>query len=157
VRAELEIPGDWLFPSTKTGKPWGKVAQYNAAQQVLKDAGIDVAEGGSFRLRHTFALRKLRRGKTAIGRGTLDGHRQRGATWSATRVCCTRPRTWCDRPTRRGASDEGFACAGHDPANPLSRPLFSGRHEATVSVHGRPFRSLATNREPAVSGQRGAS
>jgi integrase len=65
VRAELEIPGDWLFPSTKTGKPWGKVAQYNAAQQVLEDAGIDVAEGGSFRLRHTFALRQLRRGKPA--------------------------------------------------------------------------------------------
>jgi len=64
VRAELAIPGNWLFPSTKTGKPWGKVAQYNAAQQVLEDAGIDVAEGGSFRLRHTFALRQLRRGRS---------------------------------------------------------------------------------------------
>lgn len=30
VRAEQSIPGSMLFPSTKrTGKPWGKVAQYN--------------------------------------------------------------------------------------------------------------------------------
>ena len=62
VRAELQVQGDWLFP-TKMGRPWGKVAQYNAAQQVLEDAGVAVVVGGSFRLRHTFALRQLRRGK----------------------------------------------------------------------------------------------
>ena len=64
VRAEQGIPGSMVFPSTKgTGKPWGKVAQYNAAKEVLQAAGIDDVEGGSFRLRHTFALRQLRRGK----------------------------------------------------------------------------------------------
>jgi integrase len=65
VRAEQGIPGEMLFPSTKsTGKPWGKVAQYNAAKEVLTSAAIDDVEGGSFRLRHTFALRQLRRGKS---------------------------------------------------------------------------------------------
>jgi AcrR family transcriptional regulator len=35
----------------------------------------------------------------------------------------------------------------------MNRSPFGGRHEATVSViHGRPVRSLATNREPAVGG-----
>ncbi|MET0211100.1 MAG: site-specific integrase [Burkholderiaceae bacterium] len=63
VRLEVGIPGPWLFPSTRTGKPWGKGAQYLAAKQVLEDAGMDAADGGSFRLRHTFALRQLRRGR----------------------------------------------------------------------------------------------
>ena len=35
----------------------------------------------------------------------------------------------------------------------VNRTPFGGRHEATMSViHGRPVRSLATNREPAVGG-----
>jgi integrase len=39
VRAEQGIPGSMVFPSTKsTGKPWGKVAQYNAAKEVLRAA-----------------------------------------------------------------------------------------------------------------------
>ena len=64
VRAEQGVPGLMVFPSTKsTGKPWGKVAQYNATKEVLRAAGVDDVEGGSFRLRHTFALRQLRRGK----------------------------------------------------------------------------------------------
>jgi integrase len=64
VRAEQGIPGSMVFPSTKSsGKPWGKVAQYNAAKEVLQAAGVDDVEGGSFRLRHTFALRQLRRGR----------------------------------------------------------------------------------------------
>jgi integrase len=63
VRTEQQVPGVMLFPSTRgTGKPWGKVAQYNAAKAVLQAAGIDDPDGGSFRLRHTFALRQLRRG-----------------------------------------------------------------------------------------------
>lgn len=66
VRSEQGVPGSMLLPSTKsTGKPWGKVAQYNAAREVLDAAGLDDLEGGSFRLRHTFALRQLRRGKSA--------------------------------------------------------------------------------------------
>jgi len=38
VRAEQGIGGDWLFPSTRSGKPWGKVAQYEAARHVLDTA-----------------------------------------------------------------------------------------------------------------------
>ncbi len=62
TRARLEVPGPWLFPSTRTGKPWSKVAQYSAARQVLTDAGLPDAAGGSFVLRHTFAVRQLQRG-----------------------------------------------------------------------------------------------
>lgn len=64
VRSEQQIPGSMLFPSTRsTGKAWGKVAQYNAAKEVLSATGLEDVEGGSFRLRHTFALRQLRKGK----------------------------------------------------------------------------------------------
>jgi len=63
IRADQDIPGQALFPSTKTGKAWGKVSQYNATKEVLLAAGIAHLEGGSFRLRHTFALRQLRRGR----------------------------------------------------------------------------------------------
>ena len=62
VRVEARVQGDFLFPSTRTGKPWGKESQYKCARAVLQDAGLDSSEGGSFRLRHTFALRQLRRG-----------------------------------------------------------------------------------------------
>ena len=62
IRAEQKIPGKALFPSTRTGKVWSKVSQYNATKEVLLAAGVDDVEGGSFRLRHTFALRQLRRG-----------------------------------------------------------------------------------------------
>ena len=63
LRAAQGIPGSMLFPSTRsTGKPWGKVAQYNATRAVLTAAALDDVDGGSFRLRHTFALRQLRKG-----------------------------------------------------------------------------------------------
>ena len=62
VRAEVGIEGEFLFPSTRSGKPWSKLSHYKCARQVLEDAGLDSSEGGSFRLRHTFALRQLRRG-----------------------------------------------------------------------------------------------
>jgi integrase len=66
VRSQQSIPGAMVFPSTRsTGKPWGKVAQYNAVKEVLAAARVDDVDGGSFRLRHTFALRQLRRGKSA--------------------------------------------------------------------------------------------
>lgn len=66
LRKQLGIPGDWLLPSTRTGKPWGKVAQYEAGCTVLAAAGIPArASGGSFRLRHSFALRQLNRGHAA--------------------------------------------------------------------------------------------
>ena len=65
VRTEARILGDFLFPSTRSGKPWSKESQYKAAKQVLEEAGLDSRDGGSFRLRHTFALRQLRRGTDA--------------------------------------------------------------------------------------------
>ena len=72
VRAEQGIPGSMVVPSTRsTGKPWGKVPQYLTAKDVLAVAGIDGTEGGSFRLRHTFALRHLRRGHGAGRSGPM--------------------------------------------------------------------------------------
>lgn len=62
VRSEARIEGNFLFPSTRTGKQWHKESHYKCAKRVLEDAGLDSSEGGSFRLRHTFALRQLRRG-----------------------------------------------------------------------------------------------
>lgn len=62
VRSEVGIAGPYLFPSTRTGKQWQKPSQYECAKRVLEEAGTDSREGGSFRLRHTFALRQLRRG-----------------------------------------------------------------------------------------------
>lgn len=64
VREQHSIQGVMLFPSTKSGKPWGRCAQVEASKSVLIDAGIDDVDGGSFRLRHTFAIRQLRRGKS---------------------------------------------------------------------------------------------
>ena len=64
VRAEARIAGEYLFPSTRSGKPWSKESQYKAAREVLEEAGLDSSEGGSYRLRHTFALRQLRRGSS---------------------------------------------------------------------------------------------
>lgn len=61
-RNALQMAGGALFPAARTGRPWGKVAQYAAAKAVLSSAGVPDTEGGSFKLRHTFALRQLRRG-----------------------------------------------------------------------------------------------
>lgn len=65
VRQELGIPGHWLFPSTRSkGTQWGKIGQYEATRALLLAAGWteQEAKGGSFRLRHTFAVRQLQRG-----------------------------------------------------------------------------------------------
>ncbi|MGJ7506553.1 tyrosine-type recombinase/integrase [Variovorax sp. GT1P44] len=62
VRSERGIPGAMLFPSTATGKPWSKQSHYSATRQLLAEAGLDGNEGGTFKLRHTFAMRQLRRG-----------------------------------------------------------------------------------------------
>lgn len=63
-RTALAIAGPWLFPATRTGKPWSKPAQYVALCDVLAQAGWppEQVKGGAFRLRHTFALRQLRKG-----------------------------------------------------------------------------------------------
>ena len=62
ARQTIQMAGPMLFPATSSGRPWGKVAQYMAAKSVLTDAGLQDTEGGSFKLRHTFALRQLKRG-----------------------------------------------------------------------------------------------
>lgn len=65
VRNRFVRAGDFVFPATRTGKPWSKNSQYAAVRDVLDASGIDksLVPGGSFRLRHTFALRQLRRGR----------------------------------------------------------------------------------------------
>lgn len=65
VRTAHAIPGTNLLPSTRTGKPWGNVSLYEATKLVMRGSGLDqsLEKGGSFRLRHTFALRQLRRGQ----------------------------------------------------------------------------------------------
>lgn len=65
TRCALQISGTVLFPASRSGRPWGKVTQYSAAKAVLAAAGLQDGEGGSFKLRHTFALRQLRRGTPA--------------------------------------------------------------------------------------------
>jgi len=76
LRQDEALGGDWLLPSTRSGKPWGKVAQYESARRVLADAGLDPDGGGSFRLRHSFALRQLQHGhdpaRVAIWLGVVD-------------------------------------------------------------------------------------
>lgn len=61
LRTDLGIPGDWLLPSTKSGKPWGKTAQFESVANVFESAGLTGLKGGSYRLRHTFAVRQLAR------------------------------------------------------------------------------------------------
>ncbi len=65
VRSDMQIPGEVLLPSTRTGKPWSKQSHYAATRQLLEEAGLDSNQGGTFRLRHTFALRQLHRGTAA--------------------------------------------------------------------------------------------
>lgn len=77
VRAQAGLPtapratpkgdttGPFLFPG-RSGQQWGKVAHYDAVKDVMVAAGVDepdAASGGAFRLRHTFAIRQLRRRK----------------------------------------------------------------------------------------------
>lgn len=78
TRADLGLPssscpsangqpqGPFLFPG-RAGKPWGKMSHYEAVKQVMEASGVDdpqSASGGAFRLRHTFALRQLRRNRS---------------------------------------------------------------------------------------------
>jgi integrase len=62
VRTEAAIAGEFLFPSTRSGTQWQKISQYKCSREVFEQAGLALSEGGSFRLRHTFALRQLRKG-----------------------------------------------------------------------------------------------
>ena len=93
VRAEAAIAGEFLLPSTRTGKPWSKLSHYQCARQVLEDAGLDSSEGGSFRLRHTFAIRQLRRGTDPV-----QVARWLAFATCAAALCCERD--GCDPPRR---------------------------------------------------------
>ena len=66
VRALQELPGPLLFPSTRKGGPWSKGSHSTLINEVLDDSGIDkrLVAGGAFRLRHTFALRQLAKGRS---------------------------------------------------------------------------------------------
>lgn len=65
VRAEHGIPGEYVFASTAAGKPWSHPACHASCKAVLEEAGFSPdAAGGLFKLRHTFALRQLAKGKT---------------------------------------------------------------------------------------------
>lgn len=66
VRASLNIPGAMALPSTRTGKPWSKNSHYKTTKEVLRAAGISEVEGGTYRLRHTFVLRQLRRNASPL-------------------------------------------------------------------------------------------
>jgi hypothetical protein len=57
---QLSVPLDPFWKALE------QEAQYKSAKQVFEEAGLDAADGGSFRLRHTFALRQLRRGTDAV-------------------------------------------------------------------------------------------
>ena len=61
LREELEIPGDWLLPSTRTGKQVAKTTIFNGVEEVLDAAALHGFKGGGYLLRHTFAMRQLAR------------------------------------------------------------------------------------------------
>lgn len=76
-RDALAIPGNMLFPSTKlTGRPWGKVSHYNAVKEFLCASGVNAPDSSAYTLRHTYALRQLRRGiephRVAAALGVTD-------------------------------------------------------------------------------------
>lgn len=61
--AKGEPQGPFLFPG-RGGQLWAKMSHYEAVKQVMEASGVDDPQsgsGGAFRLRHTFALRQLRR------------------------------------------------------------------------------------------------
>lgn len=86
TRTALVFDGPLLFPAARDGRPWGRVAQYNAAKAVLGAAGVSSADGGSYRLRHTFALRQLRRGTSPDQVARWLGMADAGALWRYRRV-----------------------------------------------------------------------
>ena len=64
MREEQGIAGDFVFPSRKSGGQWSDTRCYETTREVLEHAGLDNVEGGVFKLRHTFALRQLARGRS---------------------------------------------------------------------------------------------
>lgn len=64
VRAEQNIGGHFVFPSTRDGKQWSDTRCFLSCREVLAAAGVASDAGGLFKLRHTFALRQLSHGKS---------------------------------------------------------------------------------------------
>lgn len=64
IRAQQDIPGYYLFPSTMNGTQWSHTRCFEASRDVLEGAKLGKDAGGLFKLRHTFALRQLRKGKS---------------------------------------------------------------------------------------------
>lgn len=65
VRKAHALGGGFMFPATLAGKQWGKQSQYKCTKAELALAGVAVDEGGTFKLRHTFAVRCLRKGHSS--------------------------------------------------------------------------------------------
>ncbi|MGH8809614.1 MAG: tyrosine-type recombinase/integrase, partial [Noviherbaspirillum sp.] len=63
VRAAHRIAGNFIFPSTLSGKPLSHTSCHETCKAVLAGAGFVNDSGGVFKLRHTFALRQLASGK----------------------------------------------------------------------------------------------
>lgn len=63
VRETVSLPGRLAFPGDARGGAWTKDDHYDGVRRVLRAAGLgdEALAGGSFRLRHTFAKRQLRR------------------------------------------------------------------------------------------------
>ena len=66
VRAEQQIPGTFVFPSTRAGRAWSHTGCFESCKAVLAAAGPGQETGGVFKLRHTFALRQLTKGKSEV-------------------------------------------------------------------------------------------
>lgn len=66
VRAQQEIPGNYVFPSTGGGREWSHTRCFEACKAVLAGAGLSTESGGLFKLRHTFALRQLAKGRSEV-------------------------------------------------------------------------------------------
>jgi site-specific recombinase XerD len=64
VRTQQGIPGNYVFPSTMNGTQWSHTRCFEASRDVLEAAKLGKDAGGLFKLRHTFALRQLRKGKS---------------------------------------------------------------------------------------------
>jgi integrase len=86
TRSALAFEGSRLFPAALDGRPWSRVAQYNAAKAVICAAGMSSADGGSFKLRHTFALRQLRRGTSPDQVARWMGMADASALWRYRRL-----------------------------------------------------------------------
>jgi site-specific recombinase XerD len=67
-RAELEIPGDLVFPANLEGEPLHKATVYRQTRATFERAGIAVSRAGGRTLRNSFAVKQLEQG---MSRGEL--------------------------------------------------------------------------------------